>query len=158
MEKTMVIALLEKYWNAETTVAEEKALGDYFRTKEDLDEDLAPYRDIFLYFGEEARVTAGPDLGQRILDRVGIKEPVRRKTGRSFRVAFLSAAAVIGALAAGIFLFAPHEHGRQVAAVPDRTIQDTYDDPEQAMAAVRHALMVASKHLNEGRRSLTGDK
>jgi len=30
-------------------------------------------------------------------------------------------------------------------------IKDTYDDPEKALAAVRHALLIASTHMNEGK-------
>jgi len=179
MEKAMVIALLERYWQAETTVAEETLLAEYFRQAEDPDPGLAPYRDLFLYFGEEAQVTAGPGFEARILkrlrmgsadvseragaaegsDQAGMNATERAGAGRSFRMGFVAAAAVIGALVAGLFLSTPRQsHDQQRVAVAPVTIKDTYDDPGQALAAVRHALLVASTHLNEGRRSLTGDK
>ena len=103
MEKATVIQLLEKYWQAETTIAEEKMLADYFRGHEDPGPELAPYRDLFAYFGQEAQVTAGPDFGTRILERVGLSmrsEPSMRpgltvRSGRTFRLGFIAAAAVI---------------------------------------------------------------
>lgn len=152
MEKAMIKALLEKYWQAETTLEEEKVLADYFR--DDPDPELAPYRDLFLYFAQEAQVTAGPDLETRILQKVGLAaRPVR-----TYRLGFIAAAAAIGAIVAGFFLLTPRRTHRGAATVASVTIKDTYDDPEQAMAAVRHALLVASTHLNEGRESLTGSK
>ena len=164
MEKATVVELLEKYFEAGTTVAEERALAEYFRRQDDLDPDLAPYRDLFLYFGEETLVTAGPDFESRILQCVGLSgAPVR--PARTFDGGFLAAAACITAIVACIFLLAPEggKHtGFSTAQAPvvtaPATIGDTYKDPKQALAAVRHALLIASTHLNEGRRSITGPK
>jgi hypothetical protein len=162
MEKALIIALLEKYFQAETTVEEEAEIAAWFRVHDD--PELAAYKDLFGYFGQEAKVTAGPDLGRRILEIIdpspviGMNDDAARKgSGRSFRMGFAAAAAVIAALAAGLFLLTP----RQSSPVPKMasvTIQDTYEDPQQALEAVRHALLVASAHLNEGRRPFTGPK
>jgi hypothetical protein len=202
MEKMTVIDLLDKYWQAETTLEEEKALADYFHGPS-IDPELESYRELFAYFEEEARVMPNPDLGDRILERLGIAPdqptagqassvrpavaPGQASTvppgqaptvqpgiapGRPARVilpfgaGLLSAAAVIAALVVGLFLLAPSaqrsppaptDAGNALATIRHGTIQDTYDDPEQALAVVRHALLVASTHLNEGRQELTGD-
>lgn len=186
MEKATVTALLEKYFEAGTTLAEEKALAEYFRLAGELDPELAPYRDLFQYFVEESEVSAGPDLEERILQRVGLSVQqaglsIRQvdlsvqqarfsaRPARRFHLGFIMAAASIVAIAAGLFWLTPG--GRQATSggrqtipgdrqtiVASTSIHDTYDDPEQALAAVRHALLVASTHLNEGRRSITGDK
>jgi hypothetical protein len=173
MEKITIIALLEKYWQAGTTIAEEKMLADYFRTADDLDPELAPYRDLFLYFEQETQVRPEPGFEERILERVGLRTQRRP----IFRIGFIAAAASICAIVAGLMLLTPHADERPPAiasttypgqaiastvrprqTIPSTAIQDTYEDPEQALAAVRHALLVASTHLNEGRRSLTGAK
>ena len=166
MEKAMIKVLLEKYFQAETTIEEEAALASWFRIHDD--PELAAYKDLFSYFEQEAQVTAGPDLGRRILERVGLADGATQVIGmtdgatqvaprRSFRIGLAAAAAVIAALTTGLFLLTP----RQTSPVPkvaSVTIQDTYEDPQQALAAVRHALLVASAHLNEGRRPFTGPK
>jgi hypothetical protein len=185
MEKMTVIALLDKYWQAETTLEEEKALADYFRGPA-VDPELATYSEIFVYFDEEARVVPSPDLGDRILQHIGIATdgagvalesqstaPYSRRVApsrkaaviRPFGTGLLSAAAVIAALIAGLFLLTPPQQqssavdaGTSLATIRHGAIQDTYDDPEQALAAVRRALLVASTHLNEGRQELTGDR
>jgi hypothetical protein len=165
MEKMTVIDLLDKYWQAETTLEEEKTLADYFRGPS-IDPELEPYRELFAYFEEEARVMPNPDLGDRILERIGIAPGQPARVIRPFGAGLLSAAAVIAALVVGLFLLEPSvqqsppattDAGNALATIRHGTIQDTYDDPEQALAVVRHALLVASTHLNEGRQELTGD-
>jgi hypothetical protein len=162
MEKMTVIALLDKYWQAETTLGEEKALAEYFRGAS-IDPELEQYREVFAFFEAEAQVMASPGLGDRILRHIGIADeaPVRRI--RSFGGGLLAAAAVIAAVVIGLFVLTPAQErgvgaGSALATVRHGGIQDTYDDPEQALAVVRHALLVASTHLNESRQELTGDR
>jgi hypothetical protein len=150
MEKAILISLLEKYWQAETTVEEEEALRRYFAEEKDIGAGLEGYRALFAYYSEETRVSAGADLGERILQRLGIAEaPVR-----AFRWGVFSAAAAIVLVVVSVFLLQPQRSStkRDIAAM-----QDTYEDPEQALAAVRHALLVASTQLNKGREQVTGE-
>jgi hypothetical protein len=179
MEKATVIALLEKYWQAETTIAEEQALAAYFQGP-DVDPELQGYGDLFSYFHEEAQISAGPGFGNRILQRLGLpldeeetpaagafetsgapvagraEVPVVPMTRRPFRWGVAGAAAAIVLVVAGLFLLEPVGHRTMLA--DKSAITDTYDDPEQALAAVRHALLVVSKNLNQGRREITGSR
>ncbi len=172
MEKAIIKTLLEKYWQAETTVEEEQALAAYFR-QETIDPELQPYGDLFAYFGEEQQVTAGPGFDERILQRLGIADAsslapddahstATVRTIRPFSLGLIAAAAAIAALIVGLFLLTPPVQRNVLATVdqPARPaeIKDTYDDPQQALAAVRHALLIASTHLNEGRQQLTGGR
>ena len=132
MEKATVKALLEKYWRAETTLEEERQLADYFKTAGG-DAELEPYNALFAYFEEEINVQPSSDLEERILRSI---TPVRH-----FSWSMVAAAAVILVVVGSLFLFAPAKS----------RVTDTYDNPEQALAAVRHALLIASNHLNEGK-------
>jgi hypothetical protein len=160
MEKMTVLHLLDKYWQAETSLEEEKALAEYFRSPV-ADPELAQYCELFAYFDEEARVMPAPDFGDRILQHIGIASDSRKTAViRPFGTGVFSAAAVIAALVIGLFLLTPPRQqatdaGNSLATIRHGAIQDTYDDPEQALAVVRHALLVASTHLNEGRQELT---
>lgn len=191
MEKATVIALLEKYWQTETTIAEEQALTAYFQGNE-VDPELQAYSDMFSYFREETQVSAGPGFGNRILQRLGLpldepvddNAPAARETAPvipiargPFRLGIAAAAAAIVAIVAGLFLLKPAGQSGMLAdaRLSARTqdsplavrapgpggerahMVDTYDDPEQALAAVRHALLIVSKNLNQGRREITGD-
>ena len=188
MEKATVIALLEKYWQAETTIGEEQALAGYFR-EGPVDPELEVYRDVFSYFHEEAQVSAGPGFGNRILQRLGLppdeegtapETPVIPLTRQPFRLGVVGEAAAILLVVAGLFLLRPAERSTMLAynrsaagkqdtpemqeahatasayATASARIVDTYDDPQQALAAVRRALLVASRNLNQGRREITG--
>jgi len=144
MEKAIIIALLEKYWRAETTLEEERQLADYFKTAGS-DADLEPYNALFAYFEEESRITPSPDLEARILRSI---TPVRH-----FGWSMMAAAAAILVVVGSLFLLnggrgAGPEESRAVTA---DVVRDTYDNPEQALSAVRHALLIASNHLNEGK-------
>ncbi|HLZ86981.1 MAG TPA: hypothetical protein VKQ52_07075 [Puia sp.] len=172
MEKAVILALLERYWRAETTVEEEKTLAAWFSEQApgSLDPDLEPYHALFAYFDEETQVTPGPGFEARILERVGISEP---RPVRQFQWGLVSAAAAVLVLAIGLFLLTPSEPpagpvsaaripgtrspatGTPATPTTATRITDTYDNPDQALAAVRHALLIASNHLNEGRKQIT---
>jgi hypothetical protein len=159
----MIKALLEKYWQTETTVEEEETLAAYFRGP-GIDPELEPFRELFAYFEEEGKVTPGEDFESRILQRIHQADaapvvpirPVRRWLNTSYT----AAAAVI--LSIGLFLmyqptqpgatYQPTHPGAGPATANTGTvIKDTYDDPQQALAAIRHALLTASTRMNEGK-------
>jgi hypothetical protein len=156
MEHEIVKTLLDKYWLAETTVEEEKALAAYFR-QPDTDPRLEPFRDLFAYFEEEAKITPGEDFESRILERILREEQpsVQPRPVRRLSRSYAAAAAVI--LCIGIALmYQPNPRvsvaGTSVAATPAAgEIRDTYDDPQQALAAIRHALLTASVRMNQGK-------
>ena len=147
MEHEPIKALLEKYWLAETTVEEEKAIAEYFRGA-DIDPVLEPYRPFFDYIEEESQVSPSPDLETRILAAV---QPVRSLWG--LKTGYAAAAAVILCVSS-LFLALQLSRDPATPATPQvaqTTIKDTYDDPEKALAAVRRALLVASTAMNEGK-------
>ena len=156
MEKMTVIGLLDKYWQAETTLEEEKALADYFRGPS-IDPELAPFRELFAYFDEEARVMPNPGFGDRILQHIGIApdQPAlgqlsTKRPGivsdqparviRPFGTGLLSAAAVIAALVIGLFLLAPPvQQGPSLLAAKDSGhAGSSFTDPDKSLATIRH--------------------
>jgi len=179
MEQVRIRALLEKYWQAETSVEEERVLAEFFRQPE-IPVDLEPVRGMFEWREEEAGLKPGADFDRRILRRIaemegeGVRremegEGVRRETevrGRvvpGFSIRFADAAAIILCLGIGLLIqmISPGPGGqgtpgpgtevsRGAAEKKDLIEKDTYTDPNQALAAVRRALLVASVRLNEG--------
>lgn len=139
MEREQVALLLEKYWQVETTVEEEQMLAEYFRG-EGVPPEWETYRDIFSFYGQEQEVKPGEGLEERIMERV---RPRPRLRG-----AWWSAAAcILLLLGLETFFRGPEErHVEQGVAA----VKDTYDDPQQALAAVQKALLVASRNMNKG--------
>ncbi|MDO6430502.1 hypothetical protein Q4E93_07890 [Flavitalea sp. BT771] len=156
MERESIAALLERYWQAETTVEEEKTLAAYFRGGNDIPPEWEPYRGIFSFFAEEAEVRAGQDLEEKILEHIRPLPAVGPARTR-LRFAWWAAAAVIILVAGLVPLLqpAPEPAVPSVAQYASRTlndasIKDTYDDPQQALAAVQRALFKASVKMNKG--------
>ncbi|HWK07507.1 MAG TPA: hypothetical protein VNS58_27935 [Puia sp.] len=176
MEQVMIAALLEKYWLAETTVEEERQLAEYFRQPV-IPAQWEPWRNVFAYFETEAQITPGEDFEARLLERIRQAEATAPGPSNSdlraapvrplFRRAPWWAAAAVIILALGISRLAespgaattPNDSVAQSGAANAGTttsgeataIKDTYDDPQQALAAIRRALGTASAKMNHGR-------
>lgn len=158
MEQAKIRALLEKYWQAETSVEEERVLADYFR-QPDIPADLEPVRGVFAWREEEAELRPGADFDSRMLRRIEEMEGSGARGGvvRGFSVRFAAAAAIILCLGIGLLIPAispgPRERVAPVVAAENMRIisKDTYTDPNQALAAVRQALLLASMRINEGK-------
>ncbi|MBS1663493.1 MAG: hypothetical protein JST68_20795 [Bacteroidetes bacterium] len=138
MEHERIKLLLEKYWAAETSLEEEGEIALYFR-EGDVAPELEGFRAFFDYIEEENRVSIGDDFEKKILERLS---PVRR-----FNFGLVAAAAALLICVSSLFLVVEKPAPPVVAIVE---VRDTYDDPEKALAAVRKALLVASRHMNEG--------
>ena len=69
MEQARVATLLEKYWQAETTVEEERQLADYFR-QSSIPPEWEPLRNVFAFFEAEAQVTPGKEFEEKLMARI----------------------------------------------------------------------------------------
>ena len=79
MTQPEIKALLDKYWQAETTLEEEQQLAVYFRQPE-TDPAFESYRAMFAWREEEAQWTPGADFDSRILQRIASEEEARGNT------------------------------------------------------------------------------
>ncbi len=61
MELSKIEKLLEKYFEAETSLAEEALLKEYF-SQEDIPPHLVPYRDLFVYFNQSSTEVAEKEI------------------------------------------------------------------------------------------------
>ncbi len=129
MELSNIEKLLEKYFEGETTISEEKELKVYF-TRETVPSHLERYRDLFQYFSEESTVTA-------------TKELTLNTDRKRFVYTWIGIAASV-ALIAGVFL---------TRSTPSTTA-DTFEDPEIALQETKKILNMVSQYMNEGKQEL----
>ena len=125
--------LLVKYFQGETSIAEEKELKEYFASS-DIAPSLEQYKPIFGYAvrAKQERFTAKIPLNT-----------IKRK-----RVVWLSVAASVAVLlGVGLFTF---NHYNQ----PKSNDLGSYDDPEVAFRETQKALALISKSVNKGIRSM----
>lgn len=162
MDTKTIAVLLERYFQVETTVEEEKVLADYFRRGE-VPAEWEPYRQLFGYFEAEGQLEPGEDFDKKVLEQIGMAAATSRPGGvvrpLMRRTPWWAAAAVI-LLSLGTALWGDHggDSGQQQPGsgntkeqLSSATIKDTYEDPQEALAAIRKALMKASSGINQGK-------
>lgn len=128
MELHKIETLLEKYFEGETSIAEENQLQEYFSSP-DVAQHLVQYRPMFGYFSK-AR--------EQQFEQTLPLQPRKRKV-----VAWLSvAASVVVLLGVGTFAY------NNMQSAPEDL--GTYDDPEVAFRETQKALDMLAGHVNTG--------
>jgi hypothetical protein len=129
MEFSKIEALLEKYFEGETSIAEENELKSYFSSS-NVAEHLEQYRPLFGYFAEAKE--------QKLTDNVMLISKKRK-------VAWLSiAASIVVMLGIGTYTYF------NVNTVKENQELGTYDDPKEALEATQKALAMLSDNVNVG--------
>ncbi|SHG84206.1 hypothetical protein [Flavobacterium defluvii] len=132
MELDKIENILEKYFQGETTIAEENQLKEYFSSS-DVAQHLEQYKPIFGYFSQVKQ--------QKSTQEIPLKTKKRN-------VAWLSiAASVVVLLGVGTYLFVSEKNAAQPVAQSEL---GTYDDPEEALKATQKALALLSNNVNVG--------
>ncbi|RZJ52019.1 MAG: hypothetical protein EOO44_13115 [Flavobacterium sp.] len=132
MELNRIENILEKYFQGETTIAEEKELKDYFSSP-DVAQHLEQYKPMFGYFSQVKE--------QKLTQEIPLQTKKRN-------VAWLSiAASVVVLLGIGTFMYVSEKNTPPVVA---QTELGTYDNPEEALAATQKALAMLSNNVNVG--------
>lgn len=122
--------LIEKYFEGETSIAEEKELKAYFSSS-DVAQHLEQYKPVFGYFSQAKQ--------EQFTASIPLKSGKKQK-----RLAWLSvAASVVVMLGVGLFAY-------QNTSDPTQENLGVIDDPEIAFRETQKALALISKHVNTG--------
>ncbi|HEY9259917.1 hypothetical protein [Chitinophaga sp.] len=135
MDYNRISALLEKYWEGETSLEEEAGLREFFSTPHpDLPEALQEAAPMFQYFHvEAAREWEAPTA------KVVTLSPLRH---------WMKYAAVL-LVAVGIgYAFRQQGHRQQEAIIAMR--QQEMNDSQRALAETKKALQLLAKNLHKG--------
>ena len=132
MELNKIENILEKYFQGETTIAEENQLKEYFSSS-NVAQHLEQYKPMFGYFSQVKQ--------QKSTQNIPLKTKKRN-------VAWLSiAASVVVLLSIGTYFYVSEKNTAPVVA---QTELGTYDDPEEALEATQKALALLSSNVNVG--------
>ncbi|URC12907.1 MULTISPECIES: hypothetical protein [unclassified Flavobacterium] len=132
MEFNKIEDILEKYFQGETTIAEENQLKEYFSSP-DVAQHLEQYKPMFGYFSQVKE--------QKSTQTIPLKTKKRN-------VAWLSiAASAVVLLGIGTYFYTSEKNATPVTAQSEL---GTYDDPEEALAATQKALALLSNNVNVG--------
>jgi hypothetical protein len=136
MELREIEQLLDKYFDAETTVAEEKALKEYFASA-NVAPHLEQYRPMFGYFASQQE--------QHFEKTLPLKK--QYSPGKWLSVA-ASLVLMCGLLAWFLNTNPPATQHNQKEEL------GTYDDPEEAFRETQKALSLVSSKVNKGINSM----
>jgi len=132
MELDKIEDILEKYFQGETSIAEENQLKEYFSSS-NVAQHLEQYKPIFGYFSQVKE--------QKSTQEIPLKAKKRN-------VAWLSiAASVVVLLGIGTYFFVSEKNAAPAVAQSEL---GTYDNPEEALAATQKALALLSNNVNVG--------
>ena len=129
MELDRIEIILEKYFQGETSIAEENELKNYFSSS-DVAQHLEQYQPLFGYFSQAKEQKFAPEI------------PLQSKKRN---VAWLSiAASVVVLLGIGTFAYLNDNN------VAEKQDLGSYDNPEVAFRETQKALALLSENVNVG--------
>jgi hypothetical protein len=132
MELNKIENILEKYFQGETSIAEENELKEYFSSS-NVAQHLEQYKPIFGYFSKVKE--------QKSTHEVPLQTKKRN-------VAWLSiAASAVVLLGIGTYFYMSEKNATPVVAQSEL---GTYDNPEKAFAETQKALALLSNNVNVG--------
>ena len=132
MELNKIENILEKYFQGETSIAEENELKEYFSSP-NVAQHLKQYQSIFSYFSQVKE--------QKSTQKIPLETKKRN-------VAWLSiAASVVVLLGIGTYFYVSEKNTTPVVAQSEL---GTYDNPEKAFAETQKALALLSNNVNVG--------
>ena len=147
MNHLQIKALIDRYFEGETTLEEEQLIKQYFKTQAPETEELVRLAPLFMYLDKEKAIEmpGKPAVPLHSSEGAGKK-----------RFLYPAAAAIALFLMCGSwFIWQNMEKERIRTAARERLYRDHYDNPEQALAEVKSALALVGKKMNKGRK-ITG--
>ena len=126
MESSEIKVIIEKYWQCETTVEEEKIIRDFF-TQTVVPADLQPLCSYFTW--QNIQATLSMDSGKR-------QHTAAKSIRKYFYPVLQIAASILILLVCSIGIYTQITENKQI----EQSYTDTYTDPEEAMREAREAL------------------
>jgi hypothetical protein len=137
MDSERIEALLNKYWNCETSLEDEQELQTYF-TQSQIPEHLKDTAAFFGYFDEEKKKSLdNSSFEKELIHRIQVP-----KKGKIASLMFNSMRIAAGIIALVLAVWLVRMEVRK--STPVETA-DTYNDPKMAFEETKKALMMISR-------------
>ena len=146
MTRALIDSLLEKYFNGDSSIDEERQLKQYF-SQPQIDLDLVHLKPLFVFLKNEKSVQM-PEQKTVTLRPI----PGGAKFGWKRIYSIAVAAAMLTAFGLGAFLYQKNMAAERERLAIEILNKDTYDDPEKAMAEIKSALALVSRKMNKGKK------
>lgn len=142
MQYETITQLLEKYWDGESSIAEERILKTYF-SQDEIDPRLAAYKPLFMAIRAEQSLKLPADMEAKWSDKITTPHLKTRMNGwRLF--GRLTAAATLLGIAGGIWMMQPGKPAQVATTVtlPDNSV---YSPTPNSQTATLHTNTPKSK-------------
>ena len=143
-------ALLDAYWEGQTSVEEEQRLKAFFNhSPVDLPADLQQTAALFRFFGKQAELS---DEAVDFPDKAALYQPPAKRFFRNQPARLIRLIGHYWEYAAMAVLIVGSAWWFQVGGNAARTAQlppDTYQNPEEAFAVIQKALQLIATNLSE---------
>jgi hypothetical protein len=136
MDSKRLEELLQRYWDCETSLNEERELRNYF-CNEPVPEQWKEAATLFHYFEKQRELNLKGNFDESVIQQ--IKTP-KGRTINLVQISLRIAAGVAVVLAAIFFV---RQEIRKESN--ELVFEDTYDDPQKALEETKKALMMISK-------------
>lgn len=134
--------LIEKYWEGQTSLSEESSLRKWFSENKAPVELEAEAR-LFGYFNHQNEESLSSDFEDKIISQIE-KTPTKTVFWNSAFLNWKVAAVVSGIIVATVVLKNPFGSST--------TMNDTYENPQDAYEATKAILMTISANMNKGKK------
>ncbi len=139
--------MLERFYQGDTTLEEEKWLKDYFSSTS-VPEELLPDKELFRTLGTSGDSIVVPhDLNRKILERIDREE---RKEMRTRRISIFSLSGLAAGLLVMIAVYLFFLRTGRPDLLASHQLTDTYEDPMEAYEEAKRTLAFVSEKLNYG--------
>lgn len=139
MKATEAKQLLEKYFEAQTSMHEEQQLSDYFLSG-NVDEEFAPYVGLFAEIEEMKHFEDKDSIEQSVMEYVLQYEKSAHKSRlKQLWISVSGIAAMLLVSIGGVWFYQQQQ-----------PYKDTFDNPEEAMVYIQTTLHYVSSKYQEG--------
>lgn len=145
MDSNHIEQLLEKYWNCETSLEEEKQLREYF-LREDIPAQWKEASELFRYFEhQKTDALVGEAFEEDVIRKVQEIKPAGKAVKMFYNY---------GRIAAGLLVMvaATYFVRQEVRKSYPPEVADTYSDPKLAFEETKRALMMISKGFGKAQK------
>lgn len=137
--------LLERYWGAETNLADEKELKELIKAEQH-SEELEEVKALFDHFESESKVELDASFDESILEMISEEEETKVISLQDYFKRYASIAAAVVVMFVSGYLVMEQQN--------QFTSEDTFETPEEAYAELKRQLLVVSNYLNKGNETI----
>ena len=142
-------ALLDKYWEGDTSLEEELQLHLYFNQSK-VDPALKTFQPLFDYFKNEKGISI--DLSDEVMSKINAVEqkvaPVAKRVTSIISLGWQRAVAIAASLLL-VLTLGINIYQNQKSASTEMITMDTFQSPEQALEQTKAALLYLSNRMNK---------